>query len=263
MTKNWFFQLQKYFDERAQKFGASGDDFALNGYKAPNQLSYWTDLVKKRLLDDILSKLKLLPEQHVLDVGCGTGMILRYIAPHVAYITGVDISAQMLAIAHAHLPPNATLQQTNAAELPFKDGAFDRVFCYFVFPNFLHDTFTHRVIAQLIRVTRKGGFVFIGNTPDYDKKDEQAKLANEQSERKTKFSLNQFLRNKTIAHFGNIFFYRILHRTVEPTLSYRFYTRDFFKQFAEKAYCDIEFLPLNVEGFIYAPYRFDVRLWPK
>lgn len=262
MTDTWLSQLKSFFDARAKALEMGHDEFALNGYKAPHQPSYWTELVKKRLLDDVAMKLELSLKHHVLDVGCGTGMILRRIAPRVASITGVDLSVDMLAVGRHNPMSNVTLLQANAAQLPFKNQVFDRVLCYFVIANFLDDDFTQRVLAQLIRVTRKGGFVFIGNTPDYEKKGEQAKLVEAQRKSKIEFSFYRSLLNRVTTRFGNILSHPILHRSVQPSLGFRFYTKDFFKQFAKQASCEIEFLPLEVEGFIYAPYRFDVRLWP-
>jgi ubiquinone/menaquinone biosynthesis C-methylase UbiE len=262
MAETWLSKLRVFFDTRANNPHMGNDDLAFNGYKAPDESSYWTELVRDRLLSDVITKLKLSKEHHVLDVGCGTGMISRKIAAHVSYLTAIDFSAGMLAIARRHPMPNVTLLQANAAKLPLKEKVFDRVLCYFVIANFLDDDFTRSVLTQLIRATRKGGFVLIGNTPDNEKKDEQTKLLQEQCKSKTRFSYYQFLWNRMITRFGNIWSYRILRRSVHPSLGYRFYTRDFFKQVARQASCEIEFLPLDVEGFIYAPYRFDVRLWP-
>jgi len=240
----------------------SGDEFALNGYKASDQPSYWTDQVKKKLLDDIITKLELSPKYQILDVGCGTGMILQQISPHVAHIRGIDFSFDMLKIACVHLPMNATLEQGNAAELPFKDETFDRVLCYSVITNFLDDDFTRSVLVQLLRVTRKGGFVLIGNTPDDEKKDEQAKLIQQQWQAKGKLPLCRSVLSSFVARCRNRWSCRILNRSVQPGLGNRFFTKDFFKKFAKEASCNIEILPIHVEGYIYAPYRFDVRLWP-
>jgi ubiquinone/menaquinone biosynthesis C-methylase UbiE len=168
----------------------------------------------------------------------------------------------MLKIARRHLPTNASLQQGNAVRLPFKDETFNRVLCYHVITNFLDDDFTRSVLMQLVRVTRKGGFVLIGNTPDDGKRDEQANLIRQQWRGKKKPPLCQFFSNSLWVRFSNILAYRVLQRSVQPSLGNRFFTKDFFKEFAKQASCDIEILPLHVEGYIYAPYRFDVRLWP-
>jgi len=262
MTEVWLPKLKNYFDRQAIDPNMGDDDLALNGYKAPRVISYWTDPVRERFLNDIVSKLSLSKDLRVLDVGCGTGMILRKIGVHVAHITGIDFSAGMLAIARHRLPHNAILQQANAAALPFKDEVFDRVVCYHVITNFLNDDFTRKVLTQLVRVTRKGGFVFVGNTPDYDKKDEQATLIRNQSHGKWQPPLRLTLLQRLETYFRNIWHARIWPHSVQPSLGNRFYSKDFFREFAKQTSCDIEVLPLEVEGYLYAPCRFDVRLWP-
>jgi ubiquinone/menaquinone biosynthesis C-methylase UbiE len=262
MTEVWLSKLKNYFDRQAIDPNMGDDDLALNGYKAPRVISYWTEPVRERFLNDIVSKLMLSKDLHVLDVGCGTGMILRKIGVHVAHITGIDFSAGMLAIARHRLPHNAILQQADAATLPFKNEVFDRVVCYHVITNFLNDDFTREVLTQLVRVTRKGGFVFVGNTPDYDKKDEQAKLIRNRSQGKLQLSLRTPLLQSLETRFRNIWRGRMWSHSVQSSLSNRFYRKDFFRQFAEQTSCDIEILPLEVEGYLYAPCRFDVRLWP-
>jgi len=77
----------------------------------------------------------------ILDIGCGTGTLLRAAAqrwPQVR-ITGVDISAGMLAVADrglADLPPadreRITLLRGPAARLPVPDGTFDVALSAFV-----------------------------------------------------------------------------------------------------------------------------------
>lgn len=59
-----------------------------------------------------------------LDIACGTGFLTRHLPGE---ITGLDQSAAVLEIA-AEQAPNATLVQGEGIELPFEDGAFDRVF---------------------------------------------------------------------------------------------------------------------------------------
>ena len=260
MTDKWLLQLQSFFNARAKDPKMGEDDLALNGYKAPNHRSYWTEAVRRRLLEDIVGKLQLSPSHHVLDVGCGTGMILREIGPKVAYVTGIDFSAGMLAIARKHLPPNADLKQMNVTDLSFENETFDRVLCYSVITNFLDDAFTLSVLKQLVRVTRRGGGILIGNTPDEETRERQTELIEQQWKgRPQSLSSQSFPSSRPLNRMKNFLRNHLLH---PASLGNRFYTKDFFIQFAQGASCEIEILPLEVEGYLYAPCRFDVRLWP-
>lgn len=64
----------------------------------------------------------------LLDVGTGTGLLLRALPAGPARLTGVDRSAGMLAVARGALP-GARFEQADAARLPFDDDAFDVVAC--------------------------------------------------------------------------------------------------------------------------------------
>lgn len=73
--------------------------------------------------------LALQPDERVLLVGVGTGCDLPYLPPGVSAVA-VDLSPAMLARARRRLPlpdVEVTLQQANAAALPFADASFDAV----------------------------------------------------------------------------------------------------------------------------------------
>jgi arsenite methyltransferase len=71
----------------------------------------------------VLPLMELKPEDHVLDLGCGSGWLCRRIAGLVpkGHVLGVDIAAEMLRRAEA-----ASRQYSN---LNFKEGAADRIPC--------------------------------------------------------------------------------------------------------------------------------------
>jgi len=72
------------------------------------------------------------PGLNVLDVGCGTGDLLRLLAPLVApgRAVGIDLSETMIAEAIARNRPgssNAFFMRGDVFDLQFEDGAFQRV----------------------------------------------------------------------------------------------------------------------------------------
>lgn len=66
----------------------------------------------------------------LLDLGCGTGHFSERLGSTwpAAAVWGVDLSAAMLAHAHAHRSSHLHWLQADAEALPFADGTFDRVF---------------------------------------------------------------------------------------------------------------------------------------
>jgi ubiquinone/menaquinone biosynthesis C-methylase UbiE len=64
----------------------------------------------------------------VLDVGTGTGLLLRSLPRAPWRLVGVDLAPAMLAIARAALP-NARFELADASRLDFPDASFDLVTC--------------------------------------------------------------------------------------------------------------------------------------
>ena len=72
----------------------------------------------------------------VLDVACGTGVVVRHVARYVGaggHVVGLDINAGMLEMAGAllHQPAGASVawREGNVGALPFPPAAFDVVLC--------------------------------------------------------------------------------------------------------------------------------------
>lgn len=63
----------------------------------------------------------------VLDVGCGTGSLLRALAPHIGRSVGVDISRGMIEEAKKISSPNLSFEPIDGPVLPFADASFDVV----------------------------------------------------------------------------------------------------------------------------------------
>jgi SAM-dependent methyltransferase len=104
--------------------------------------------------------------EHILEVGCGSGVLCRQVALCVApggKVTGVDISPEFLRIARGYAA-NAGLSAPvqwgagGAEVLPFQDASFDRVFAVRLL---LHVSDPGAVLNELVRVVRPGGRVIV------------------------------------------------------------------------------------------------------
>ena len=91
----------------------------------------------------------------VLDIGCGTGRLLRKIAVRwpEAHLAGVDLAEGMVAQARTHTP-GATITQAPAEALPLADGSVDLVTST---TSFHHWNDQAQGIREAVRVLRPGG----------------------------------------------------------------------------------------------------------
>ena len=109
-----------------------------------------------------LELLELQPGEHVLDVGCGTGVVTRDIARRVrpgGRVTGVEPNAFLLDLARQFAERDALndvidWREGDARRLDFADGAFDLVVCATVLA---HIPSGDGVVQELVRVLRPGG----------------------------------------------------------------------------------------------------------
>jgi len=102
------------------------------------------------------------PGAHLLEAGCGSGVLCRIMAPEVApsgRITGVDISPGLLRIAHASAQGADQADRIQwcsgkAEALPFADASFDGALAARLL---LHVAQPEAVLQELVRVVRPGG----------------------------------------------------------------------------------------------------------
>jgi SAM-dependent methyltransferase len=108
----------------------------------------------------ILDALALRPEDHLLDVGCGGGLLLRDSLATGAAATGIDHSEEMVALARERAP-GAEVIVGQAERLPFEGGAFTAVAMSVVF-FFLDDPVG--VLRECRRVLGRSGRLAVYTT---------------------------------------------------------------------------------------------------
>ncbi|MEJ6404481.1 class I SAM-dependent methyltransferase [Yoonia sp. 2307UL14-13] len=100
-------------------------------------------------------------DDHILEMGCGTGGTAILLAPSVAHVTATDISEKMVEIARAKKQPGNVSFQQAAALSPVPDAPFDAI-CAFNLLHLLPDL--PKALAHLKASVKPGGFV-ITKTP--------------------------------------------------------------------------------------------------
>src|SRR5438094_117876 len=100
------------------------------------------------------------PEDTVLDVACGPGLVVCAFAAVVRHATGIDVTPAMVERARALAAEkglgNVTWQIGDVLPLPYPDGAFSLVISRFAFHHFPDP---RAVLAEMKRVCAPGGRV--------------------------------------------------------------------------------------------------------
>jgi ubiquinone/menaquinone biosynthesis C-methylase UbiE len=114
------------------------------------------------LLDAMAACVGVAPDDAVLDVACGPGIVSCYFATRARHVTGVDIVPAMLERAQRlqaeSRVENVTWKLGSCTDLPFENGSFDCVVTRFSFHHFIDPEIALR---EMVRVTRPGGNVLV------------------------------------------------------------------------------------------------------
>ncbi len=113
------------------------------------------------------------PDDTVLDVACGPGLVVAAFARVVRHATGIDITPAMLDRARAHAAQqgltNVTWHLGDVLPLPWPDASFSIVTSRFAFHHFLEP---QAVLREMTRVARPGGrVVVVDSTPRRERAD--------------------------------------------------------------------------------------------
>lgn len=124
------------------------------------QQANWT----RNLRYFIYNRVTIRNANRVLDVGCGTGVLLdELIHRSSGSVFGLDIDHNSILMAKNDIP-KISLCTANGLHLPYRSGSFDICLCHFLL---LWVKNPHQVVREMSRVTRHGGFVLALAEPDY------------------------------------------------------------------------------------------------
>ncbi|MGB5933471.1 MAG: methyltransferase domain-containing protein [Anaerolineae bacterium] len=115
--------------------------------------------------------------RRVLDVGCGGGRHLLYLAKQGFAVYGTDRSAAGLAISRERLEKEglkATLRRCDMTEVPFPDEFFDAVLSVYVLHHNRLENI-EKAVGEIRRAPKRGGLVFANLSGKGDHKEGKGK----------------------------------------------------------------------------------------
>lgn len=135
--------------------------------------------ITHQFINNLLSELKSLKPETILDVGCGTGYITNIISKELdSTVIGCDMDSNRISFARSNFGQEVII--ADVTQLPFKDNSFDVVVASEIIE---HIHCTEAALKEIKRVARKCVVVTVPNEPYF-------RIAN-------------FLRGKNVKRFGN------------------------------------------------------------
>ncbi len=120
---------------------------------------FFLEVKAKRLIEIARRRFGRISDLAVLDVGCGVGLMERFVAPHFGKVYGVDIAAESIREAKRN-SPGAEFSEYDGSALPFGDGEFDIAFAVCVLHH-VPPAEWERFVAEMCRVVKPGGLVAV------------------------------------------------------------------------------------------------------
>lgn len=162
-------QWQKVYEETYSQasdqddptFDIIGWNSSCTGLPIPDEeMREWVETTVERILE--------MRPRRVLEIGCGTGLMLFRIAPHCERYVGLDFSRvavdKIRRIAAERGLSRVEVMQSSADDLAgIADHAFDAVVLNSITQLFPSVDYLRRVLEGAVRVVEPGGFVFVGD----------------------------------------------------------------------------------------------------
>lgn len=106
-----------------------------------------------------IQKWASLPQQHVLDVGCGGGILSESLALYDAHVTGLDVDPNVIKVAQTHAEQsNLSIKYHCMPIESFKAVPFDAITCMEMLEHVADPSL---VIHHCTRLLKPGGYLFL------------------------------------------------------------------------------------------------------
>ncbi|MCV6638056.1 amino acid adenylation domain-containing protein [Candidatus Albibeggiatoa sp. nov. NOAA] len=149
-------------DEQATDFNIAGWNSSYTGKAIPEaEMQEWVQCTVQRIL--------ALQPQQLVEIGCGTGLLLSRIAPQCQAYMGLDLSAEAISHVTQLQKSHSTLQHITLQQAPADDfsaiaaDTYDTLVINSVVQHFPSVHYFSNVLKQAVAAVRDGGRIFVGD----------------------------------------------------------------------------------------------------
>lgn len=174
-------------DEQIDQWRVIHDSDGFNGvaerWQSTFNISGWFDSYTGQMIPDVqmqewvnqtVDRILSLQPRNVLEIGCGTGLMLFRVAPHCQKYLATDFSQTALNYVQQQLAkPELSLPQVSLYQSPAHDfqalgsSSFNTVIINSVIQYFPSVAYLMQVLAEAIKVVEPGGSIFLGDIRSY------------------------------------------------------------------------------------------------
>src|SRR5258708_32369760 len=159
---------RQLYESTYEESGNAGD-FNLAGWSSSYTGAAIPEDEMRIWVEETVARIRELRPRRVLEIGCGTGLLLTRLAPDCESYIGVDFSKEALAGLNSWLEQRLDMAHVEmrhglAPELSFlPDDSVDTVILNSVVQYFPDVDYLLQVLAEAERITVPGGHIFIGH----------------------------------------------------------------------------------------------------
>lgn len=120
---------------------------------------HWDEMQDLPMLSERLKRffasINLLKNEHIMDLGCGTGNVTRELLDWLGpdgQVTAVDISDRMIEIAKSKIQdPRLSWCCADVVQTGLSNASFDRVICFSAWPHFTDPVGTLKELSRMLK----------------------------------------------------------------------------------------------------------------
>ncbi|HEX2051261.1 MAG TPA: amino acid adenylation domain-containing protein [Actinomycetota bacterium] len=164
---------QTLFDEAYSTVGGGDPTFDISGWHSSFTGEPISADEMREWVDETVARIAERRPRHVLEIGCGTGLLLFRLAPRSERYVATDFSEAAVDHVRAHLrsvpgmPDDVRVERAEAIDSsPWRGQQFDAVILNSTAQYFPSSAYLLEVLSAVVPCVRPGGFVFVGDVRD-------------------------------------------------------------------------------------------------